>query len=506
VTALSTGRAHRPGGAVGVESLAPDRVAWVRRYRARLRVSDAVVLGYALLGSHLVRFGTASPTVQGGGTTTDVRVTYAPFTVGLGLVWFLALSLGDTRDVKILGAGGEEYRRIVSASARLFAGIAIVAYLAKVDVARGYLAIAFPVGTCLLLFERWLWRRWLASLRAVGRWCHRVLVVGSAGDVHRLADDLRRAPAAGLRVVGSCLSGAPGGGAPPTAAGPGEAVPVLGSMDDLLATVARARVDTVAVAASGEVSPDVLRRIGWELEGTGVALVVAPALTNIAGSRIHVQPVSGLALLHIEEPRLPRGGQLAKEVVDRVGALLLLVLLSPVLLGTALVVRATSPGPVFYRQERIGRRGRTFSVWKFRSMRVGADAELAGLLAAAGTQGTPLFKVRHDPRLTPVGQVLRTYSLDELPQLFNVLVGDMSLVGPRPQRLAEVVLYDELAERRLLAKPGMTGHWQVSGRSDLPWEEAVRLDLYYVENWTFTFDMVLLWRTVFTVVRGRGAV
>lgn len=511
MTVLSARGQPRPGGAIGVETLAPDRVVWVRRYRVRLRVSDAVVLGYALLGSHLVRFGTASPTVQGG-ARTEVMVTYAPFTVGLGIVWLLALVLGDTRDVKLLGAGGEEYRRIVSASAQLFAAVAIVAYLAKVDVARSYLAIAFPVGTCLLLFERWLWRRWLASQRAVGRWCHRVLVVGSAEDVGRLADELRRVPAAGLRVVGSCLSGVPqpgdgvpqpGDGVPQPAKG---GVPVLGSMDDLLVTVAGAGVDTVAVAASGEVSPDVLRRIGWQLEGTGVALVVAPALTNIAGSRIHVQPVAGLALLHIEEPRLPRGGQIAKDVLDRVGALLLLLVLSPVLLATAVVVRSTSPGPAFYRQDRIGWRGRTFSVWKFRSMRVGADAQLAGLLAAAGTQDTPLFKVRDDPRLSPVGRVLRTYSLDELPQLFNVLVGDMSLVGPRPQRPAEVVLYDELAQRRLLAKPGMTGHWQVSGRSDLSWEEAVRLDLYYVENWTFTFDLVLLWRTVFTVVRGRGAV
>jgi len=461
-------------------------------------VSDVVVLGYALLGSHLVRFGTASPVVHSGGGI-DLRVGYAPFTVLLGIVWFLTLGLADTRDVKVIGAGGEEYRRIVSASARLFAGVAVVAYLAKVDVARSYLAIAFPVGTVLLVLERWLWRRWLASLRAVGRWCHRVLVVGSPADVRRLADDLRRSPGAGLRVVGSCLSG-------PSAAIPdGFGIPVLGSLGDITRRIADERVDTVAVAASGEMSADVLRRIGWDLEGTGVALVVAPALTNIAGNRIHVQPVSGLALLHIEEPRLPRGGQIAKQVTDRVGALLLVVVLLPVFLATAALVRCTSPGPALYRQERIGRAGRTFRVWKFRSMQVGADAALPGLLAAAGTGGTPLFKVADDPRLTRVGGLLRRYSLDELPQLFNVLAGDMSLVGPRPQRLAEVELYDDLARRRLLARPGMTGYWQVSGRSDLSWDEAVRLDLYYVENWTFSFDMILLWRTVFTVVRGRGA-
>lgn len=483
MTLTSTDRPAATGdGPVSRTPLPPDRVYWVRRYARRLRISDALVLVYALLGTHLVRFGAASPQVQ---SASALRVDYAPLSVALGLVWLVALGLGDTRDVKVLGSGGEEYRRIISASARLFAVVAIVAYLAKVDVARSYLAIAFPVGTGLLLLDRWLWRRWLTGLRAVGRWTHRVLVVGSASDVDQLSRELLRAPAAGLRVVGSCSP--------------------AGALVELAEQVVAAGADTVAVAASGELGPAVLRRIGWELEGTGVALVVAPALTNIAGSRIHVQPVSGLALLHVEEPRLPRGGQLAKATVDRVGALILLVALLPVMALTAVVVKATSRGPVFYRQERIGRRGRSFRLWKFRSMRVDADAELAGLLAAAGTDGTPLFKVTDDPRLTPVGRVLRAYSLDELPQLLNVLTGQMSLVGPRPQRLAEVELYDDLARRRLLAKPGMTGYWQVSGRSDLSWAETVRLDLYYVENWTFTFDLVLLARTVVTVLRGRGA-
>ncbi len=479
-TAPTPGTSPTPGTAPGQRDTSGGR--WVRRYVRRLRFSDAFVLTYALVGTHLVRFGAASPLVQGGDT---LWLGYAPLTFALGVVWLVALGLGDTRDVKVLGSGGEEYRRILSASVRLFAVVAIVAYLAKIDVARSYLAIAFPIGTMLLLLDRWLWRRWLTSVRTVGRWSHRVLVVGSPDEVARLTGDLVRAPGAGLRVVGSCI--------------PEQA------LAELIGQVAAVGADTVAVTAGGQLGPAVLRRIGWELEGTGVALIVAPALTNIAGSRIHVQPVSGLALLHVEQPRLPRGGQVAKEIVDRVGALVLLVALSPVMLATAVAVKLTSPGPVCYRQERIGQRGRVFRLWKFRSMRVDADAELAGLLAAAGTADTPLFKVADDPRLTPVGSWLRAYSLDEVPQLLNVLVGDMSLVGPRPQRLAEVELYDDLARRRLLAKPGMTGYWQVSGRSDLSWEETVRLDLYYVENWTFTFDLVLLARTVMTVLRGRGA-
>jgi exopolysaccharide biosynthesis polyprenyl glycosylphosphotransferase len=298
----------------------------------------------------------------------------------------------------------------------------------------------------------------------------------------------------GFRVVGACVPD-----------GDETSVPVLGGLSDVLEAAQRGEVQTVAVTSSRSVPAPVLRRIGWTLEGTGIDLIVAPALTNIAGPRIHVRPVAGLPLLHVEEPRLPRGGQVAKDAFDRLGSLALIVLLSPLLAAVACAVKLSSPGPVFFRQERIGRGETTFMVWKFRSMRQDADAELQALLHAQDRAGQPLFKVENDPRITGVGRFIRRYSLDELPQLFNVLAGDMSLVGPRPQRAEEVALYDDEAARRLLAKPGMTGLWQVSGRSDLPWSEAVRLDLYYVENWSFTFDLVLLWRTAFAVLRGAGA-
>lgn len=469
----------------------PDVDDWTFRYAARLRLTDALVLAYALTGTHIIWFGRKSPLVS----SSALRFNYVAFSVALGLIWLVALSLWDTRSPRVVGSGGEEYQRIVVASLRLFGIVAIIGFLAKIDVARGYLAIAFPVGTVGLVASRWIWRQWLYSVRRRGGWSDRVLVVGDASEVEALATELGRQPVSGFRVVGACVppGDEPGG------------VPVVGDLTQVLDAAVAAGVQTVAVTSSHSVPAPVLRRIGWTLEGTGIDLIVAPALTNIAGPRIHIRPVAGLPLLHVEEPRLPRGGQVAKDTFDRLGSLALLVLLSPVLLVVALAAKLSSPGPVFFRQERIGRGEHRFLVWKFRSMRQDADAELKALLEAQDRAGRPLFKVQDDPRITPVGRFIRRYSLDELPQLFNVIAGDMSLVGPRPQRAEEVALYDDEAARRLLAKPGMTGLWQVSGRSDLPWSEAVRLDLYYVENWSFTFDLVLLWRTAFAVLRGAGA-
>jgi exopolysaccharide biosynthesis polyprenyl glycosylphosphotransferase len=469
----------------------PDQDDWTYRYAARLRITDAVVLAYALAGTHIVWFGRSSPLVA----SSALRFNYVALSVVLGAVWLAALALWDTRSPRVVGTGGEEYQRIVVASLRLFGIVAIIGFLAKIDVARGYLAIAFPVGTAGVVASRWIWRQWLHSMRRRGGWADRVLVVGDPADVESLADALSRQPVSGFRVVGACV---PAGAT--TAS-----LPVLGDLSNVREAAAAAGVQTVAVTSSRSVPAPVLRRIGWSLEGTGVDLVVAPALTNIAGPRIHIRPVAGLPLLHVEEPRLPRGGQLAKEAFDRIGSLVLIVLLSPVLAAVATAVKLSSPGPVFFRQQRIGRGGGTFLVWKFRSMYQNADTQLSALLHAQDRADQPLFKVDNDPRITGVGRFIRRYSLDELPQLFNVLAGDMSLVGPRPQRAEEVALYDDEAARRLLAKPGMTGLWQVSGRSDLPWDEAVRLDLYYVENWSFTFDLVLLWRTAFAVLRGAGA-
>jgi exopolysaccharide biosynthesis polyprenyl glycosylphosphotransferase len=261
--------------------------------------------------------------------------------------------------------------------------------------------------------------------------------------------------------------------------------------------------DTVAVCGSASTEPGELRRLAWQLEGTGVDLVVAPQLTDIAGPRVHIRPVEGLPLLYVEEPTLSGVAWLIKNLLDRVVAAVGLLILSPVFLALALAIRLGDKGPVFFRQMRVGREGKTFRVWKFRTMYVDAEERLAALVDQNESDGL-LFKIKNDPRVTPVGRFLRASSLDELPQLINVLLGEMSLVGPRPLPAEDGDFLGDV-RRRLLVRPGMTGLWQVSGRSDLSWDDAVRLDLYYVDNWSLTFDLTILWRTIGVVLRTKGA-
>jgi exopolysaccharide biosynthesis polyprenyl glycosylphosphotransferase len=281
-------------------------------------------------------------------------------------------------------------------------------------------------------------------------------------------------------------------------------LPVLGDLDEVVDAVRLHKADTVAVLPSAELEGPALRRLGWELEKTSAELLLAPAVTEIAGPRVSIRPVCGLPLLHVERPELHGVRRLVKGVVDRVGAVVLVVVLLPLLVGVALAVKLTSAGPVLFRQERVGRNGRVFWMLKFRTMCVDAD-RIAQQLAERSDGNGVLFKMRRDPRVTRIGRLLRRYSIDELPQLLNVLRGDMSLVGPRPPLQSEVERYGFDMHRRFLMKPGLTGLWQVSGRSDLSWEDSVRVDVRYVENWSLTFDFMILWKTIGAVLRGPGA-
>jgi len=267
---------------------------------------------------------------------------------------------------------------------------------------------------------------------------------------------------------------------------------------------AQVDADIVAVAGAG-LGPASIRQLGWALEGTGRNMVMAPGLSEIAGPRVHVSPVEGLPLVWVDQPQFTGAKRVAKRAMDVVASSVLLVLGLPVLLLIGLLVRLTSAGPAVYRSQRVGVGGRLFTVYKFRSMYAGADRMRAELVDRNEVEGGVLFKMRADPRVTPFGRFLRKYSLDELPQLLNVLNGSMSLVGPRPPLPDEVQRYQTHAQRRMLVKPGLTGLWQVSGRSDLSWDEAVRLDLFYVENWSLALDVAILLRTVWAVVRSRGA-
>lgn len=471
---------------------AADRTPWLRRYAQALVLVDLAALTIAAVLAVLVRFGGESGELRG--------FSYYSVAAMLVLLWIAVLALSRCYEMRFVGSGPEEFRRVGNASVRLTAVVALIGYGAKLDLARGYLAVALPAGLLLLLVGRYGARSVLHRRRLSGQWQHRVVVVGNHPQAEALIGLLRQEPLSGLHVVGACVPGARAW-RNPTAA---RDVPVLGSLGSVTAALAAVDADTVAVAASPGVTAEALRRLSYELEGTGVDLLVAPALTNITGTRVSLRPVAGLPLLHLDEPELDGSRKLVKAVFDRTVGAVGLLLATPLLLAIALAVRLDSRGPALFRQERVGRDGRTFALLKFRSMVVDAE-ERRATLTAENEQDGILFKVRQDPRTTRVGRTLRRFSLDELPQLINVVLGQMSLVGPRPPLPSEVARYEGSVARRLLVKPGMTGLWQVNGRSDLPWDEAVRLDLQYVESWSLGLDVAILAKTVLAVLRGRGA-
>lgn len=474
---------------------------WADKYSRRLALTDLLVVAWAMFGTQVAWFGLDEARLVGRERLlpVDLTISYTGVTLIIIALWMLVLALFQTRDPRIVGSGTIEYKRIADAAFRLFGVIAILAVLLQFDISRGYFLTGLPVGLAALIFSRWIWRQWLAGERTQGRAVTRAVVVGSPQTAGALIGELAAKRGAGYRVVGACIVGGPAPAVLP------EGIELIPGTDDIAAVLDRLDADTLIVTGADELTADRVRDLSWQLEPGVHHLVLAPALTDIGGPRIHVRPVAGLPLVHVETPRYDGMKRYTKRLFDLFGSLALIVVLSPVFVVVAVLVATTSPGPVFYTQKRVGLRGKPFTIYKFRSMTDRAD-KLERALHAQQNEGNAVqFKLRVDPRVTPVGRVIRKYSLDELPQLFNVLFGTMSLVGPRPQQKYEVDQYERHVFRRLYVKPGITGLWQVSGRSTLSWEDTVRLDLYYVENWSITTDIVLLWRTVREVVRPRGA-
>lgn len=467
----------------------PDR--WRQRYTRRLWASDLLALVWIVYGTQIAWFGLGNADVQMREDSSINEFSYWLFSGVLVIAWMTALSLFDTRDHRVIGTGPAEYAHVAKASFALFGVIAIVAFLMRIDVARGFLLISLPLGVVTLLFTRWLWRQWLIAKRADGEYAARVLLVGSRESAAQIAHELQRNPSAGYRVVGACV---PSGAIADVI--DGTDIPIMGSVNSVDRAIIATRADTVAVTSTDDLPPFKVKQISWGLEAGRQHLVLAPSIVDIAGPRIHMRPVAGLPLIHVETPRFSRGQRFMKRGMDLSFTLVGVVLISPVLALLAMAVRLSSDGPVLFRQTRIGYRGQEFTMLKFRSMVVNAEELLADLATQERDAGNSvLFKMRNDPRVTPIGRIMRKYSLDELPQLFNVLGGSMSLVGPRPPLPSEVEQYADHVHRRFLAKPGITGLWQVSGRSTLSWEDTVRLDLSYVENWSLLGDFVILAKT-----------
>ncbi len=460
---------------------------WINAYLRRTVIADCVCALVAGGVAFELRFDTEGHT----------PAFYLGLTFALPLLWVVALLVAGAYDARFIGVGSDEFRKVLNGGLGLAAAVAIVAYATKTEVARGYLVIALPLLTFIDVVCRHRLRKWLHRARRRGACMRRVVAVGHPRVIADLASQLRRASYHGLEVVAACVVGHE---TDEEIAG----IPAFAGADSVTDVVRQAEADTVAVLACPEMAGRRLRQLAWDLEKVGIELCVAPALLDVAGPRTTIRPVAGLPLLYMDHPEFTGVRWVIKSLFDRLVAGIGVILLAPLLAAIALAIRLSDGGPALFRQTRIGRGGVPFTVYKFRTMV--PDAELRKeQLAALNEQDGPLFKIRRDPRVTAVGGWLRRWSLDELPQLFNVLLGDMSMVGPRPALPEETLRYGDYVRRRLAVKPGITGLWQVSGRSDLPWQEAVRLDLRYVENWSLALDLLVLWKTAAAVMHGRGA-
>jgi exopolysaccharide biosynthesis polyprenyl glycosylphosphotransferase len=415
------------------------------------------------------------------------------------LVWLFVLACHRLYDQIFLENTPGMMQRVVRA-ALVLAALATPACLFFGETALiGAMVVGVPLTAALTIGWRYVSLRILRTYqREYVR--QRTMVVGPASAVIGLLGSLKRDRSHGLRVTGACITNLDDARMVTTFN-----VPVYGDMSDVSGTARSVGCSAVVVALPTDIDGYSLRRMAWELSDAGIELLVAPALEDVVPGRVEVMPAGGGPLLHVRKPTLSGPQRAVKNVLDRLGAFFLLCVLSPVMLTIALMIRFDSSGPALFKQRRVGVGGKEFTCFKFRSMYTDAEARLAQLEHLNERGEGLLFKMKRDPRVTKVGSFLRRASLDELPQLVNVLFGAMSLVGPRPPLPREVAAYDDDVRRRLLVKPGLTGLWQVSGRSDLTWSESVRLDLHYVDNWSPALDLRILFRTVTAVVKGTGA-
>lgn len=493
------GAAANPGSGVGFVRNRRQIPGWQRSYAHRLVIVDLVGVVLAIGLAQWLRFGELP--------VADHDFQYSNYTVvsfAIALGWLIALSINRSRSPRIIGSGAEEYRRVVLATLSTFGAVAIISMLFKLELARGYLMIALPTGIAILTVFRWLARRQLVKARRHGECITRVLVVGNAPAVRDFTKALAREPWSEYRVVGACIAGpdehrnlidVPGVGT----------VRTFGDETNIAAAVAATDCQAVAVTATERLDGRGIRDLSWELEKLNIDLLVSPGVVDVAVPRLQMRPVAGLPLIHVEKPQYHGAKRFEKRLFDVMFSGAVLLFASPILIAVAIAIKLTSRGPVFYRSERIGIDGKPFEMIKFRTMVNDADKMVSQLAALNESDGGVLFKIKEDPRVTPVGRILRKFSIDELPQFINVLKRDMSVVGPRPPLAREVKTYDDYARKRLLVKPGITGLWQVSGRSDLSWEDSVRLDMFYVENWTMISDMVIAVKTVRAVFTSSGA-
>ncbi len=462
----------------------------VRGWRAKLHVfqlaTDAIAISAAVAVTFLALFRLDQ-------TAGDSGVLYLALAPVVAAAWVVALEWNDSRTHRVAGTGLEEYRRVIAASVGVFGLLAITSYVFQVSLSRALFVTTLPLGLLFLLGGRLIVRQFLNRLRAQGRAMTSTLVIGSAENVNPFLTDLRRRSEAGYLATGVCQIGH----------GRIEGTGLEPCYLDQVPALAESGAYGAVIIIDG-LRREEIRDLAWRLENSPVELLFQPRLVDVAGPRMSIHESQGLSLVHVDLPTFTGYKVLVKRIFDIIFATLALIGLSPILAVIALLIKLDDGGPVIFRQERVGRFGKPFTIHKFRTMVVDAESKIDALIAAQGGRAL-LFKMDDDPRITRVGRILRKYSLDELPQFWSVLRGGMSIVGPRPQVAREVAEYTDAHHRRLLIKPGITGLWQVSGRSDLSLDESIRLDLRYVENWSLAGDLTLIIKTVRVMLRPDGA-
>jgi exopolysaccharide biosynthesis polyprenyl glycosylphosphotransferase len=466
-------------------------------YTRRLLITDFVAVVLSIVLSGILNFQDLVNTFSSTETTGILRIQLNPASLAwaMGITWLLALKLNGSREDRIIGGGSDEYKRIFGSSITVISLLALAALFLKLDVSRLFVGFSVVIGTIALVLGRWIWRQWLRTKRANNQFKERVAIAGPAALIQELAEKLLKdkqgayTPALLIPLTGTLTT----------------KIKQETNFDDPAETLRKHKLDALIVVGTENMSSKHLKQISWNMEKSNATLIVAPGLLEVAGPRVHTRPISGMPLLELETPRFEGSQYLVKSLFDFVFASLVLVLLTPIFLIVALAIFTEDRGPVFFQQMRIGKDQKPFKILKFRSMYVGADKDFHDLKNRTGHQiNSVQFKLKDDTRITQVGKFIRKYSIDELPQFLNVLKGEMSVVGPRPHMKTEVEMYDQDVFRRLYVKPGITGIWQISGRNSLSWEDTVRMDLFYVENWSPISDALIVLKTLKAVFRGTG--
>ena len=473
----------------------------MRNYSRGVILVDALVIFATTIITYLINYGSLQNTdnIYDEGL---LRLSVSPQFIGLGIgfSWLFLLGVFGSRDPKIVGSDNAEYPRVINASLTVLGLLALASLYFKVDVSRVYVSEVIAVGILALLIARRSGKAWLSKQRQLGNLTRRVAIYGPKEELklelERYAShkELEFEPVITIEdnkeLVLKNLE-----------TGEELNLDIRNLADNLLSE----NVELLQVVGSGPSSAKMHKKLHWALDGSDINLVVSPAITGVSSSRLTTRVIAGSPLIKIAPTKFTGPQYFFKTAFDLIFSLIALTIASPILIAIAIAIKVTDRGPVLFRQSRVGLNGKDFQILKFRSMRVGAEKEFEELAARAGYETNSVqFKLKDDPRITRVGKFIRKTSLDELPQFVNVLRGDMSVVGPRPHVQKEVDSYGEVVHRRLLVKPGITGPWQVGGRSLLTWEESVALDLSYAESWSMIGDVAIILKTVGVVMKFGG--